>query len=52
MRELCDAGFDAFRVALYEFEARVSRGAENYDLDTLLNGALAAAVTTNQKGQK
>ena len=52
VRELCDAGFDAFRVALYEFEARVSRGSENYDLDAILNGALAAAVTTNQKGQK
>lgn len=52
VRELCDAGFDAFRVALYEFEAKVSRGSENYDLEALLNSTLAAAVTTNQKGQK
>lgn len=52
VRELCDAGFDAFRVALYEFEAKASLSAADYDLETLLNSPLAEAVIMNQKGQK
>lgn len=52
VRELCDAGFDAFRVALYEFEAKVASHAVDYDLETLLNSPLAEAVIMNQKGQK
>ena len=51
VRELCDAGFDAFRVALYEFEARTSGEGAVHDLETLLNSPLAAEVMTNQKGQ-
>lgn len=51
VRELCDAGFDAFRVALYEFEATVSAGSAGYDLDSLLTSTLTTAVTINEKGQ-
>ncbi len=51
VRELCDAGFDAFRVALYEFEANASPNHAEYSLDTLLTSTLATAVTTSEKGQ-
>ena len=50
VRELCDAGFDAFRVALYEFEARVSTVSVKHDAVSLLQSPLAGAVITNQKG--
>ncbi len=51
VRELCDAGFDAFRVTLYEFEANISSSGAGYDLNDLLTSTLAAAVTINEKGQ-
>jgi hypothetical protein len=51
VRELCDAGFDAFRVLLYEFEASVARHIPDYDIEALFSSTLAAAVVADQKGQ-
>ena len=52
VRELCDCGFDAFRVMLYEFEARATIASTAYDLDNVLGSPLADAVIMNQKGLK
>lgn len=50
VRELCDAGFDAFRVALYEFEAAQAAGDATPNLAQVLTGPLAASFVAAQEG--
>lgn len=51
VRELCDAAFDAFRLALYEFEARAAQVENPYRIDALMTGMFAGSLTNNEKGR-
>jgi hypothetical protein len=50
VRDLCDAGFDALRVALYEFEAAHSGATVCPSFDSLLSAPLAASFVQKQEG--
>lgn len=50
VRDRCDAGFDALRVALYEFEARHAVCAAEIDFHTLFASPLAASLTELPQG--
>ncbi len=50
VRAQCDAGFDAFRVALYEFEAARTSAAAGPSFEQLLEAPLAAAFISAQQG--
>jgi hypothetical protein len=50
VRELCDAGFDALRVALYEFEAAHGAGETTPDLEQVLCAPQAASFIATQEG--
>ena len=50
MRELCDAGFDALRLALYEFEAARCRRFPRPGIDEVLKMPLAASFVAVQEG--
>lgn len=50
VREICDAGFDTLRLALYEFEAARSRRLPRPSIDDILNMPLAASFVAVQEG--
>jgi hypothetical protein len=50
VRALCDAGFDALRVRLYEFEAAAAGVAGETDEHRFLKAPLAQAFVEKQKG--
>lgn len=50
VRELCDAGFDALRVALYEFEASRSRRVPRPSLEHVMQMPLAESFVALQEG--
>lgn len=50
VRELCDAGFDALRLALYEFEAARCRREPRPGIDAVLSMPLAASFIAVQEG--
>lgn len=50
VREHCDAGFDALRVALYEFEATQGSGPVAPTLEAMLNAPLAQSFIASQEG--
>ncbi len=50
VRDRCDAGFDALRVTLYEFEARHAAGHRDIDFDMLFTMPLAASLTEMTQG--
>jgi len=50
VRERCDAGFDALRVALYEFEAARMAGASAPTFDTILGAPLVSSFIALQEG--
>lgn len=50
VRELCDAGFDALRLALYEFEAARCRHLPRPRIDEVLQMPLVASFVTVQEG--
>ena len=50
VRELCDAGFDALRVALYEFESRFTDESACRSFRQLLEAPLAASFIAIQEG--
>lgn len=49
VRELCDAGFDALRVALYEFEARNSGRAAATSFETMFRSEVAGILMSQIK---
>lgn len=52
VRELCDSGFDALRVALYEFEAARGRRLNRPSLDEVVSMPLAASFLAAQEGAR
>jgi hypothetical protein len=50
VRELCDSGFDALRVALYEFEAARGRRFPRPALDAVVSMPLAASFLASHEG--
>lgn len=50
VRALCDAGFDALRLALYEFEAACCRRQPRPPIDDILRMPLAASFVAVQEG--
>lgn len=52
VRDLCDAGFDALRVALYEFEAASQRPCEMSPLNSFVHPLLSALTSLNQQEQE
>lgn len=50
VRALCDAGFDALRLALYEFEAACCRRAPRPGIDAVLQMPLASSFIAVQEG--
>ncbi|HPO15189.1 MAG TPA: 50S ribosome-binding GTPase [Candidatus Hydrogenedentes bacterium] len=50
VRDLCDAGFDALRVALYEFEAAQGPGAFCPSFDDLFAAPLISSFIRSQQG--
>jgi GTP-binding protein EngB required for normal cell division len=50
VRELCDSGFDALRVALYEFEAARGRRLPRPALDEVVSTPLAASFLASHEG--
>lgn len=52
VRDICDAGFDALRVALYEFEAASQRPTPTCSLSTFVHPLLSALTSINQQEQE
>jgi len=50
VRELCDSGFDALRVALYEFEASQSQREQPISVDDWVRTPLATSFIATQEG--
>ena len=52
VRDICDAGFDALRVALYEFEAKCQTPEGTCPLDRIVHPLVTALISNNQQEQE